>query len=67
MAKREEYDWLEDPFDEAKNAQIQQELESARRRSLVLAIVAAVVVLLAVLFFALSCSAVTFLGDGLGV
>lgn len=63
----EEYDWLNDPFDDAKNAQDLQELDKARRRSRVMAVAALVVVLLLALFVVVSCGAIAFLGDGLSI
>ncbi len=51
-SKDEEYDWLEDPFDEEKQAADLEEARRAQRRScLVVAIILIVIVLVAVILF----------------
>ena len=63
MSKREEYDWLNDPFDEKKVAQEQEQakMSGCSRIGVLVAVLAVVVILIALC--AISCSAV-FLGAG---
>ncbi len=57
---REEYDWLEDPFDDAKN---EQELLKAQKSKGTSCLVAALLLVLAVVGIAIaSCTAMTAVG-----
>lgn len=57
MKKREEYDWLNDPFDEKKIAEEQEQakMSGCSRMGVLLAVIA--VILIIVIFGFVSCSA----------
>lgn len=57
MKNREEYDWLNDPFDEKKIAEEREQakMSGCSRIGLLIAIIAVIIIL--ILFFVVSCSA----------
>ncbi len=59
MKKREEYDWLNDPFDEKKIAEEQEQakMSGCSRVGVLIAVIAIVVIL--IVFGFVSCSALT--------
>lgn len=63
MKKREEYDWLNDPFDEKKIAEDQEQakMSGCSRIGVLLAILG--VLFLFVMFFVVACAGI-FLGAG---
>lgn len=51
MARKEQYDWLDDPFDEKKNAQIKAGMSGGSKLAVVLGCVGVLVVLLVLAVF----------------
>ena len=59
MAKHEEYDWLNDPFDEKKIAEEQEQAKMSGCSRMGVLIAAIVVIVILVLFAFVSCSVLT--------
>ncbi len=59
MKKREEYDWLNDPFDEKKIAEEQEQakMSGCSRIGIVIAVI--IILVIVVLFSVVSCSVLT--------
>ncbi|ANE22740.1 MAG: hypothetical protein K6F70_07740 [Eggerthellaceae bacterium] len=51
MARKEQYDWLDDPFDEKKNAQVKAGMSGGSKLAVVLGCVGVLVVLLVLAVF----------------
>ena len=51
MARKEQYDWLDDPFDEKKNAQIKAGMSGGSKLAVVLGCAGVLVVLLVLAVF----------------
>ncbi|MBE6466077.1 hypothetical protein [Denitrobacterium detoxificans] len=51
MARKEQYDWLDDPFDEKKNAQMKAGMSGGSKLAVVLGCVGVLVVLLVLAVF----------------
>ncbi len=66
MAKRDDYDWLEDPFDDKK---IEEESQTPKMSGISCALIALAVIVIFLIIGALSFSAcsVLTLGSGLGI
>ena len=65
MARSEEHtDWLDDAFDDEKNAQLEEELQRARSKSRITLIILLVILAIIVLLLLTTCGAAMFLGSG---
>ena len=51
MARKEQYDWLDDPFDEKKNAQVKAGMSGGSKLAVVLGCAGVLVVLLVLAVF----------------
>ena len=64
MANEKHTNWLEDAFDDEKNAQLEEELQRAHAKSRITVIVLLVVIAIVAIFVFMSCSAaLSFLED----
>ena len=59
----EHSDWLDDAFDDEKNAQIEEELQRARSKSRIAVIVLIVIIAIVVLVAFASCGAISMLSS----
>lgn len=67
MGKNEQTNWIDDAFDDEKNAQLEEELQRARAKSRVTVIVLLVIIAVLVLIGAFMCSAASLMADGLAL
>ena len=52
--KDEEYDWLNDPFDDKKNAEVQTGMSSRSKLALIVAVVVVIVMVIVLVALAMS-------------
>lgn len=59
MAKREEYDWLNDPFDEKKIAEEEQQAKMSGCSRIGILVAVLVIIVIICIFAVVSCSVIT--------
>ncbi len=59
MAKREEYDWLNDPFDEKKIAEEEQQAKMSGCSRIGILVAVLIIIVIICIFAVVSCSVIT--------